>query len=109
MKKTYPAKEQGIEKDETPEEKKLNIETGEEDESVYNEEGRELELEDDEIENWEEGFMEGAEGKGHKGVCEACGKILLNDKTTFEGEFDGKIRWFCSEKCIKDYKKKKKL
>ena len=60
------AKEQGIVKEKTSEEKKKDMDLGEKDEEVYTEEGRENLEEDGEIDTWEEAFMEGAEGRGHK-------------------------------------------
>lgn len=86
------------------------MELGEKEEEVYSEEGREKLIEGDEIENWEEGFMEGAEGKGHRNSCSYCGKNL--EEEVFEREFDGKMRWFCSEEHAQRYadkiKKEKK-
>ena len=50
-----------------------------EDEDIYEEEGREAELEDDEISPAEEGFMEGAHDGGQGAKCRKCGKLLLKD------------------------------
>ncbi len=47
--KDYPAEEQGIEPEETSEEKSEDMEHGEKDEDVYSEEGREKLVEDGEI------------------------------------------------------------
>ncbi|PIN81847.1 hypothetical protein COV11_01035 [Candidatus Woesearchaeota archaeon CG10_big_fil_rev_8_21_14_0_10_30_7] len=54
------------EHEETSEEKKDEMDEGTEDEDVYTEEGRENLVEDGEITPEEEGFMQGAEGTGHK-------------------------------------------
>ena len=51
---------------ETSEQLSEEMDLGEVDEDVYTEEGREKEVEDDEISAEEEGFMAGAEGKGRK-------------------------------------------
>jgi len=72
----YPAKEQGIEPEKTSEEKKEDMEEGEKDEDVYSEEGREKLEEDDEIDDWEAGYMEGAEHKGEQAMCAHCRKVL---------------------------------
>lgn len=62
------AKESGMEDE--PEEHegshddaKKSIDIGLEEEDVYSEEGRESEVDNDEVEPWEEGFSEGAESK----------------------------------------------
>jgi hypothetical protein len=101
--KEYPAEEQGIEPEKTEEEKKLDMEVGEKEEEVYSEEGREALVEDAEIEPWEEGFMEGAEGPGQQGKCRQCGAELLTKEGTVEKEIDGEVRFFCSNKCLEKY------
>ncbi len=53
------------EHEESSEKFKEEMTSGEEDEDVYTEEGREELEEDDEISPSEEGFMRGAEGRGH--------------------------------------------
>lgn len=55
---------EGEEHKETPEQLGEEMDLGEVDEDVYTEEGREKALEDDDISAEEEGFMEGAAGKG---------------------------------------------
>ncbi|MFQ5475190.1 MAG: hypothetical protein ACE5DM_05105 [Candidatus Nanoarchaeia archaeon] len=79
-------------------EKDLEMETGDAEEDVYTEEGREQLVEDDEISTAEEGFMEGAEGLGQQGKCAVCGAILTEDNTV-ERKVDGELKWFCSDKC----------
>ena len=66
MGKEEAAEEQGIVPEETSEEKKEEMESGEKDEEVYDDEGREKLVEDGELDTREEAFMEGAEGGGHK-------------------------------------------
>ena len=73
-------------------------------EEVYTEEGREKLVEDAEISPTEEGFMEGAEGRGEQASCAYCGKLLGEDeKNIIEREFDGEIKWFCSEEHAQKY------
>lgn len=97
--------DEGVKK--TPEELGLEMEEGKKDEEVYTEEGREKELENDEIEPWEEGFMEGAEGRGKKNCCSECGKLLEEEKEDiYEREFDDEIKLFCSEEHAEKYAKK---
>jgi len=108
-KRIYPSKEQGIEKPETTEKIESEMESGEEEENVYSEEGREKLAENDEMEPFEEGFMEGAEGRGQRNCCAECGKLLGEDEENIiEREFEGDLKWFCSEKHAKDFLKKHK-
>jgi adenine-specific DNA methylase len=107
--KVYPAKEQGIKKPETSEEKEEAMEEGKEEETVYSEEGREKLAEDDEIKPFEEGFMEGAEGRGKKNSCAECGKqIEEDDENIVERKFGDEIKLFCSEEHAENYAKKHK-
>lgn len=56
------------EHEQTSDELKKEMDEGKEDEDVYTEEGREKLVEDGEITPEEEGFMQGAEGTGHKQI-----------------------------------------
>ena len=92
----------------TSDEKKLDIETGIAEEDVYSEEGREEMTENDELSPAEEGFMEGAEGRGQLAKCDECGKILGQDKEDIvEREFDGELFFFCSERCAEEFARKR--
>jgi hypothetical protein len=91
----------------TPEEIEGEMEQGKKDETVYSEEGREKLKEDGEIEDWEEGFMEGAEGRGEENSCTECGKLLGEEETeVYEREFDGEIKKFCCESHAQKYAEK---
>jgi YHS domain-containing protein len=92
----------------TKEQKRVEMETGEKEETVYGPVGREKLQEDDEIDTWEEGFMEGAEDDGEQAKCAFCGTVLMRGKT-FETKIKGKVVWFCSDAHIEEYKKKKKI
>ncbi len=101
-----PADEQGILEKKTSEEKQLAMETGEKDEDVYSEEGREELVEDDEIDAWEEGFSEGAAGKGGLALCACCEKVLnQSKKKLIERMIDGKLFLFCSQECAQKGKR----
>lgn len=76
-------------------------------EDVYTEEGLEEEVEDDEIRDSEEGFIEGYEGNEDVN-CANCGKVLGDEEDVVEEEFDNKIRRFCSNRCAENFEKKKK-
>ena len=93
----------------TKEEVEEEMEEGRKEENVYSEEGREKLAEADEIEPFEEGFMEGAEGRGRKNCCAECGKLIEEeDENIVERKFDGEIKWFCSEEHAENYAKKHK-
>ena len=68
-------------------------------EKAYSDEGRDSLVEDDEMEPWEQGFMEGAEDDGQGAKCRRCGKILLGPDSIVEKEIDGTVYRFCSEEC----------
>ena len=75
-----------------------DLDLGLQDKGVYDEQERHKAVEDDEMEPWEEGFMEGAEGRGQMTSCARCGKLLGQGKAkTFEKRINGKRMLFCSE------------
>ncbi|MBI2102929.1 hypothetical protein HYT55_03765 [Candidatus Woesearchaeota archaeon] len=106
--KLYPAEEQGILHEETEEEKGEAMDLGEEDEEVYTKKGRELLEEDDEIDTWEEGFMEGATDSGQLGKDALTGEPLMDIEDVYELEFNGKTHRFINEKNAKAFLKKQK-
>ena len=69
------------------------------------EEGREEAAEDDELEPWEEGFMEGASREGQLGKCANCGD-MLTEENCIEKKMDGELHRFCSQKCFEKYEEK---
>ena len=78
----------------------VTISAGEQDADVYTEEGREALEESDEIQPWEEGFAEGAEGRGKLATCAQCEEVIGDrEEGAVEKEYDGKVYVFCSEKC----------
>ena len=104
-----PAEEQGIKKPKTSEEIESDMEQGKKDETVYSEEGREKLSEDDQMEPFEQGYMEGAEGRGKKNSCAECGvQISEDDENIVEREFEGEVKWFCSEEHAEKYAEKHK-
>lgn len=108
----YPDEEQGILPEETSEEHELAIKQGQEDEDVYTEAGRHKLAEDDEIEPWEEGLMEGAAELGQLGKDALTGEPLMGADEVIEMELDGKLYRFVStknaDKFREKYLKKKK-
>jgi len=101
----YPDEEQGILPEETSDEKKAKMKVGEEDEDIYTEEGREEEVEEDEIEPWEEGFMQGASGAGQLGKDALTGKPLVGRKVV-EAMIGGKLYRFMTEENAQKFKEK---
>ncbi|MBW2971542.1 hypothetical protein KY359_00770 [Candidatus Woesearchaeota archaeon] len=93
----------------TKDEKRLEMDTGEKEETVYTATGREKLEEDDEIDTWEEGFMEGAEDDGEQGKCANCGAALIDPDDVVETKIKGKVTWFCSNNCLEEFKDKKKI
>ncbi len=91
---------------ESHEDAELKIHIGDKEADVYTEEGREeLTVDEGELAPWEEGFSEGAEGRGKEGNCAHCGKVLGDReekaKNVIEREYRGELMLFCSEKCAK--------
>lgn len=103
----FPAEEQGILPEETSEEIKEEMELGEKEGDVYSKEGREELEEDDEIENWEEGFMEGASGGGQLGKDALTGEPLMEEETV-ELEMDGEHYRFVNAENAEKFRKKKR-
>lgn len=91
------------EHEESSEELEDEMELGEKEEDVYTEEGREKLVEDDEIDTWEAGFAEGVKGKETL-VCRNCKKIIGDNPV--EKRIDGKLHWFCSDKCVAEFEAK---
>lgn len=82
------------------------IETGDRDEDIYSEEGREVAEDEEVITNEEEGFMEGY-GEGSRAAkCAKCKTILEED--FIEEAINGEEYRFCSERCAETFKKPKK-
>lgn len=104
----YPAEEQGILPRETEDEQAEAMDLGEEDEEVYSKKGRELLEEDDELEPWEEGFMEGATDAGQLGKDALTGEPLMDVEDVSELEFDGKLYRFVNEENAQKFLKKQK-
>ena len=93
----------------TKEEIEQDMDMGRKEETVYSEEGREKLAEDDEIAPFEQGYMEGAEGRGKKASCAYCGALIAEDEQSIiEREFEGEMKWFCSEDHAEKYAAKHK-
>lgn len=103
----YPAEEQGILPEETSEEIEEEMKKGEKEEDVYSEEGREELMEEDRIEDWEEGFMAGAEGGGQLGKDALTGEPLMGEETV-ELRIKGKLYRFVNKENAEKFKKKLK-
>ncbi len=92
---------------ETTEQIEEDIKVGEKDEDIYTKEGRKVQEDEDEIEPWEEGFMEGASGPGQLGKDALTGKPLMGADNVYEVEHEGKLYRFVSEKNAEEFMKKR--
>lgn len=101
----YPAEEQGILSEETSEEVRKEMDLGEKEEDPYTQEGREKMEDEDEMENWEEGFMEGASGGGQLGKDALTGEPLMGEETV-ELEIKGKHYRFVNSENAEKFRKK---
>ena len=79
---------------------------GELDEDIYDPEGRDYQEESDEIEPWEEGFMEGASDAGQFGKDALTGEPLMDSDDVFEAEIDGKFYRFANKENAKKFRDK---
>ncbi|MBU0536182.1 MAG: hypothetical protein KKE20_04410 [Nanoarchaeota archaeon] len=95
------------ERPESRDEKRKEMDTGELDEDPYSEVGREKLVEDDEMEDWEQGFAKGAEAGGRDAKCRYCGKIIIDKEGVVERKVNGELCFFCSEEHAEKYVKKK--
>jgi len=105
--KFYADEEQGILKDETSEEVEQEMKRGEKDKDIYSEKGQELLEEDDEIEPWEEGFMEGASNLGQLGKDGFTGEPLRDKEGVVETKLEGKVYRFNSKENARKFLEKK--
>lgn len=81
------------------------MERGDKEEDIYTESGREELLEEeDEINEVEEGFMEGYASGERTFACAHCHKILAENP--IEEEFSGKLCRFCSSVCVTKYEER---
>ena len=78
------------------------------DDDIYEDAGMEEALEDEEIDDLEEGFMRGYEQEGLS-ICRVCKKIIDDFDDIVEVEFEGKTIVLCSEKCAGRFRKKHNL
>ena len=76
-------------------------------EDVYKEKERDDLVEDDEISPEEDGFMDGAQADGERAKCANCGRMLISAKIV-EKEFEGELKWFCSDHCAGKFEEKRK-
>ncbi len=98
--RVYPDEddEQGMAPVKSSLEKVELMETGDADEDLDTQEGREKQVEDDEVEPWEAGFAEGASDEGIHGKDALTGQPLMDVENVIETEIDGKNYRFVNEK-----------
>ncbi|MBI2665544.1 hypothetical protein HYX12_02920 [Candidatus Woesearchaeota archaeon] len=93
--------------EESTSEKEEEMEQGELDEDLETKEGRQKQVDEDEIEPWEEGFVEGASDEGQLAKDALTGKPLMGGDDVVELEFKGKVYRFLNEKNAQEFKKKR--
>jgi len=76
-----------------------------EDLGIYSEKGMENQINDDEITDLDEGFMQGYVEGEKMAKCPVCHVVLGQDFV--EMEFDGKVHRFCSEEHLEVFKEKR--
>ena len=103
----HPAEEQGILPKEGSEEIINDMHTGMREEDPYTPEGRAVMEDEDEMDNVEEGFMEGASGGGQLAKDALTGEPLMGEDSVVELEIDGKLYRFVNEENAEKFKKKK--
>ena len=92
----------------TDDEVKDDMEMNLDDEEVYEKQGREQLVEDDEISPEEEGFMEGATDAGQQGKDALTGEPLMDVENVVEAELDGKVYRFVSEENARKFREQRK-
>ena len=108
--KAYPAEEQGMTPDDEtkdPTDIKEEMDVGERDESLDTEEGREKQVEDDEINPEEAGFMQGESGAGQLGKDALTGEPLMDIEDVVEAVIDGTTYRFINEENAAEFRKKR--
>ena len=103
----YAAEEQGILPKESSEEIKEDMHLGTKEEDPYTKEGREVMEDEDEIDNVEQGFMEGATGGGQLAKDALTGEPLLGEDAVVEMEINGELYRFVNQENAEKFKRKK--
>ncbi len=93
----------------TKEQAEQEIESGEKEENIYKDSGREVMADEDEITDVEEGFMKGYEEDEKSALCQNCKKVLEDEESIVEIDYKGDTYRFCSEDCAEKFTKKKKI
>ncbi len=114
MNRLYPDEdeEQGLTAKKTSLQRSEEMQSGETDEDLNTPEGREAQVEEDEVEPWEAGFAEGASDEGIHGKDALTGEPLMDVENVVETEIEGKNYRFANEKnaqrFLEKVKKRKK-
>ncbi|MBI2146715.1 hypothetical protein HYU22_05235 [Candidatus Woesearchaeota archaeon] len=84
------------------------MEHGELDEDIETEEGRQIQVEEDEVEPWEAGFAAGESDEGQLAKDALTGKPLMNVEDVVETVIDGKLYRFANQENARKFREKKK-
>ena len=89
------------------EQRRLKIKEGELIEDIYDKEALEQLEEDDEIEPWEQGFIQGTLNH-HLAKDALTGKPIINADQAYELRLGGDLYWFENEHNAQEYLKRKR-
>ena len=96
----YAAEEQGILPKLTKDELLDDIDMGRHEIDPLTDEGREALVEDDEMEPWEAGFVQGASHEGQLSKDALTGEVLMEVDDVIEAEINGVTYRFASEENV---------
>lgn len=102
----YPAEEQGIMPEESSQDIEQAMERGDLVEDPATEEGREALVEEDAMEPWEAGFLEGASDEGQHAKDALTGEPLMDVEDVVEAEIEGKTFRFVNEENAEKFRAK---
>jgi hypothetical protein len=94
--------------EESSDEKKEAMKEGTRDEDLDTPEGREQQVDEDEVEPWEAGFAQGASDEGQLSKDALTGEPLMDVEDVVELEIDGKLYRFVNQENAEKFKDKKK-
>lgn len=77
-------------------------------EDIYEEEGMQEAIDADEIDEVEQGFMQGYYDDDRASKCALCEKVLKDPEHVIELEIEDETFRFCSEECAEKFQKKYK-
>ncbi len=102
----HAAEEQGILPEETSEEIREDMDSGDKVEDPDTVEGREVLVDEDAMEPWEAGFTQGASEEGQHAKDALTGEPLMDVEDVVEAEINGRIYRFVNEENARKFREK---